>query len=361
MSERTVIPFGPQHPVLPEPIHLDLVMEDERVVQAIPQLGFIHRGLERLVKTRDYMHFVYVTERICGICSFGHSYGYSQTIERLMGIEVPMRAEYLRVIWFELSRIHSHLLWMGLAADSFGYENLFYQCWRLRERVLDIFEKTTGGRVILSACNVGGVNYDIDNSELAGISQIIQKLKRDAKPLIKALVKDRSIKDRLVGSGYLSQEDAVKLSIVGPFARASGVEEDIRMFGVGGYGELAEFKPQTSTQGDNYARVAVRCNELLQSCDIICEMIDKIPDGPICEKPKGNPPEAQGIGRVEQPRGEVVYYVKGNGTRFLERFRIRTPTSQNVAGMVQLLQGCELSEVPLNILTIDPCISCTER
>ena len=157
MGKATVIPFGPQHPVLPEPLHLDLVVEDETVIEAVPQIGFIHRGLEKLVETRDYNQFIYVAERICGICAFGHSMGYAETVEKLMGVEIPERAEYLRVIWHELSRIHSHVLWMGLAADAFGFESLFMHCWRLRERVLDIFEKTTGGRVIFSVVKVGGV------------------------------------------------------------------------------------------------------------------------------------------------------------------------------------------------------------
>ena len=157
MSQKTVIPFGPQHPVLPEPLHLDLVVEDEKVVEAIPQIGFVHRGLEKLIETRDYNQFIYVAERICGICSFGHSYGYAETVESLMGVEVPERAKFLRVIWHELSRVHSHILWLGLAADAFGYESLFMHCWRLRERVLTIFEKTTGGRVIFSAVKVGDV------------------------------------------------------------------------------------------------------------------------------------------------------------------------------------------------------------
>ena len=140
MGKATVIPFGPQHPVLPDPLHLDLVVEDEKVIEAMPQIGFVHRGLEKLVETRDYNQFIYVVERICGICAFGHSMGYAETVEQLMGVEVPDRAQALRVMWHELSRIHSHVLWLGLAADAFGFESLFMHCWRLRERVLDIFE-----------------------------------------------------------------------------------------------------------------------------------------------------------------------------------------------------------------------------
>jgi ech hydrogenase subunit E len=362
MGKRTVIPFGPQHPVLPEPIHLDLVVEDETVIEAIPQIGFIHRGLEKLVEKRDYQTYVYVTERICGICSFGHSLGYSQTVEALMGIEIPKRAEFLRIIWHELSRIHSNMLWLGLLADGFGYENLFMQCWRLRERVLDIFERTTGGRVILSACNVGGVNQDISNEDLRGIVQILDGMKGEYSELLKTFLRDRSVENRLGGIGYLSKERAQELSIVGPFARASGIAEDIRCYGYGGYGALSNFEPVTSTRGDGLARCEVRAREVLAAMDIIAELVDKIPDTPLSVNVKGSPEAGScAVSRLEQPRGECFYYAKGNGTKFLDRFRIRTPTSQNVAGMVETLQGCDLADVPLNVLTIDPCISCTER
>ena len=362
MATKTILPFGPQHPVLPEPVHFDLELEDEKVVQAIPRLGFIHRGLEKLVEKKDYTQFVFITERICGICSFGHSLGYCQTVESLMNLEIPPRAEFLRVIWHEFSRVHSHILWLGLAADGFGYENLFQQCWRVRERVLDIFEKTTGGRVILSACNVGGTLYDITDEELHGIREECEKIRRDYSAITGAFLNDRSVASRLVGVGYLSEADARNYSIVGPFARASNVNNDVRCIGDGGYGYLSEFTPILSTDGDCFGRVFVRVNEVFQSLDIIEELIDKIPEGPIMNTPKGNPePGSQASMRLEQPRGECYYYAKGNGTKFLDRMRIRTPTSENVAGMTMALAGCDLADVPMIILTIDPCISCTER
>lgn len=362
MGERTVIPFGPQHPVLPEPVHLDLVIEDERVIEAIPQIGFIHRGLEKLVEKIDYQSFVYITERICGICAFGHSLGYSETIEVLMGVEVPPRAQVLRVIWHELSRIHSHLLWLGLLADGFGFENLFMQCWRLRERVLGIFERTTGGRVILNACNVGGVNQDISNEDLRGIVLILDGMEEEYRVLLKTFLKDRSVANRLRGVGVLPNEKAVEYGVVGPFARASGVAEDVRVFGHGGYGYLQGFEPIVSNECDGYARCKVRAEEILQSIDIIRELVGKIPDGEIFVKVKGSPAKgSSSVTRLEQPRGECFYYAKGNGTKYLERFRIRTPTSDSLAGMVYTLQGCDLADVPMNILTIDPCVSCTER
>ncbi|MBP5314137.1 MAG: nickel-dependent hydrogenase large subunit [Eggerthellaceae bacterium] len=362
MAINTIIPFGPQHPVLPEPIHLDLIVEDEKVVEAIPQIGFVHRGLEKLVETKDYNQFVYIAERICGICAFGHSMGYSETIERLMNVEIPPRAVYLRGIWHELSRVHSHILWLGLVADAFGFESLFMHCWRLRERVLDIFERTTGGRVIFSVCKVGGVTRDVDAGEFVHIIQTLEGIKKDYSEIMKTFLNDTSVKSRTVGIGYLSQQSASDLSIVGPFARASNVNNDARCLGNGAYGHLSEFKPVLSTDGDCYARIKVRCEEVLQSISIIEELIASCPAGDISVPVKGNPGDGEvATNVVEQPRGECFYYAKGNGTKYLERMRMRTPTSQNIAGMVAALKDCQLADVNMIVLTIDPCISCTER
>ena len=171
MARKILIPFGPQHPVLPEPIHFDLVTEDEKVIDAIPSISYVHRGLERLVEKRDFIDFAHVADRICGLCSFMHSLGYCQAVEEIMAIEVPERALYLRTIWAELSRIHSHIFWLGVAADAFGFESLFMQALRLREPVLNIFEETTGARVILGVCKVGGVRRDIDGDSPEGDRQ----------------------------------------------------------------------------------------------------------------------------------------------------------------------------------------------
>ena len=362
MGQHSVIPFGPQHPVLPEPLHLDLVVDDEVVVEAIPQIGFVHRGLERLTQTHDYNQFIYIAERICGICAFGHSLGYAETVEALMDVEVPKRAEYLRVILHELSRVHSHILWMGLAADAFGYESLFMHCWRLRERILDLFEATTGGRVILSAVLVGGMVRDQDDAMLQTIQDRCEGIKEDYAQICDAFLEDSSVRNRLVGVGTISSADAFDLGMVGPFARASNVNNDIRCMGKGGYGDLSDFQPILETDGDCYARVKVRALEVLQSIDIINEMIEKIPDGPVFEPVKGAPADgAQACNVLEQPRGECYYYALGNGTKNLERMRMRTPTSVNLAGMSTALKGCDLADVNMIVLTIDPCISCTER
>lgn len=360
MAKRTVIPFGPQHPILPEPIHLDLVLEDEKVVEAIPSIGFIHRGLEKLAETREYPEMVYVIERICGICSFGHGLGYVTAVEGLMNIDVPDRADYLRTMWHEMSRIHSHMLWLGLMADAFGFESLFMHCWKVRERMLNLFELTTGGRVIHSVCKVGGVRKDVTQEMLERIASEVREMRKETKALTEVFLKDSSVKNRLCKVGVLSKEDAEELCAVGPVARASGVYQDLRLNGMCKYHELG-LEPVIEHDGDCYARCKVRIHELYQSFDIVEKITQTLPEGEIEVAVKGPAPKGEFMMRLEQPRGEAFYYVKGNDTKHLERMRVRTPTNMNIPALVKMLQGCDLADVPVIILTIDPCISCTER
>ncbi|GHU54999.1 NADH dehydrogenase [Clostridia bacterium] len=356
---RTVIPFGPQHPVLPEPIHLDLVLEDEKVVEAIPRIGYVHRGLELLVQKKDFKQYVFVAERICGICSFMHGMGYCCAIENIMDIKVPERADFLRTLWSELSRMHSHMLWLGLWADAFGFESLFMHSWRLREKILDIFEQTTGGRVIFSVCEIGGVKKDIDAETLKNISSKIDEIKKDALEFSKVFYKDKTVAVRTVDVGILTKEQAFALGAVGPMARGSGLSQDLRSTGYAAYGQV-DFEPIFETDGDCYARTAVRIREFFQSADIIKQCIGKMPEGEIRQKVTGKP-NGEYFMRLEQPRGEVLYYAKANGTDFLDRVRVRTPTFANIPAMLETLKNSQLADVPLLILTIDPCISCTER
>ncbi|MCX7922826.1 MAG: nickel-dependent hydrogenase large subunit [Clostridia bacterium] len=356
---RSVIPFGPQHPVLPEPLHLKLVMEDEKIVEAIPAIGYVHRGLEKLTEVKEYTQNVFVVERICGICSFMHAMAYCQGIESLMEIQIPDRARYLRVIWAELHRIHSHLLWLGLLADAFGFESLFMQVWRNREKVMDIMEETAGSRVIISTNAIGGTRRDISKDMLLKIRVIVDEIKEDMKQLEPVFFNDYTVKHRLVGVGVLTSEDAYSLGAVGPMARASGISQDLRTTGYAAYGEL-DFEPVVEKDGDSYARTMVRLKEVYQSVSLIKQAIANIPEGEISVPVKGNP-NGEVIARVEQPRGEVLYYLKGNGTKNLERLRVRTPTFANIPTLLKMLPGSQLADVPVLILTIDPCISCTER
>ena len=360
MSRRSLIPFGPHHPVLPEPLHLDLILEDEIVVEAIPNIGYVHRGLEKLVERKDFHEFVYVAERICGICSFMHGMGYCMNIEHMMGIEVPERAVFLRTLWAECSRIHSHLLWLGLAADAIGFESLFMHCWRLREYILDVFDLTTGARVIFSVCKVGGVRKDIDDEKMKRVLEAADKINDGVKELERVFLVDKSISHRFSGVGVLSKEQAIALGAVGPVARASGVMFDVRNSGYAAYPHL-DLAVQTDTAGDCLARTRVRINEIYESIRLIRKCTEIMPKSDIISVKVTGTPNGESFIRLEQPRGEIVYYAKGNGTKHLDRVAVRTATFANVPALLEMLVGVELADVPVVITTIDPCISCVER
>lgn len=360
MPQRAIVPFGPQHPVLPEPIHLDLELLDEKVVQALPSVGYVHRGLELLSERYEYLDMPYVAERICGICSFIHGKGYCLAIEQLMGIEAPPRAVYLRTIWGEISRIHSHLLWLGLTADAFGFESLFHHCWRIREAIVDIIEETCGGRVIFGTCKVGGVRRDVDADTLRRVDRKLREVEAEYNQVAGIFRNDATVKKRTVGIGILGKADAIALGAVGPVLRGSGHKQDMRKLGYCAYNEL-DWEPISEEAGDCYARCEVRLKEVNQSFDLIRQCIAKMPSGEIEVSVRGKKPEGEVLKRLEQPRGEVCYYVKASGKKNLDRFRVRTPTFANIAPLVHMLKGCDFADVPVIVLTIDPCVSCTER
>ena len=356
---KTVIPFGPQHPVLPEPLQLKLVMDDDKIIEALPAIGYVHRGLEKLAELKDFNQTVYIVERVCGICSFMHSMAYCRGIEDMMNVTVPERADYLRVIWAEIARLQSHFLWLGLLADAFGFESLFYETWRYREKILDLMEMTTGNRVIISANKVGGVTKDMTEDHLKKILKTVDELEKDLNAAEDVFINNYTVKKRLVGIGVLTNEDAKEYSVVGPMARGSGINFDFRNTGYSAYKYL-DFVPAVEKDGDCYARCLVRIKEMHTSFDLIRQAVQKIPQGDISVKVMGFP-KGEAVSRLEQPRGEAIYYVKGNGTKNLERLKIRTPTFTNIPSLLKMLPGSNLQDVPILVLTIDPCISCTER
>jgi ech hydrogenase subunit E len=359
MAVKTVLPFGPQHPVLPEAIQLRITLEDENIGQVLPALGYIHRGIEKAGEKNDYPLNVYLVERICGICSATHGLAYCMAVEKLLGIEPPPRANYLRVVWTELHRLHSHLLWLGLLADAFGFESLFMQIWRIREMVMDVLEKTAGNRVIISVNTLGGVRRDMTDEQIEETLNTLAECERQLNGILPVILEDYTVRKRTVGKGVLTAEQALRLGAVGPTLRASGVAQDVRMTGYAAYGEL-DFQPVVEQAGDSYARTVVRARECFQTIDLIRQALQRLPQGDIQNKPRGNP-NGKAIARVEAPRGELMYFVVGNGTKNLERMRVRTPTLANVPTLLEMLPGAEFADVPVITLSIDPCISCTER
>jgi ech hydrogenase subunit E len=244
-------------------------------------------------------------------------------------------------------------------ADGFGFEALFMHSWRIREKILDIIEETTGGRVIFGSAKVGGVRRDVSDENLKIILKKLKDYEKEIKEITDVFINDSSVKHRLVGVGVLTKDEAHKLGAVGPTMRGSGIAQDMRKLGYAAYKEI-EFAPIIETAGDSYSRCVVRIKELYQSIDMIRQCVEKIQPGAIDVKVTGTP-NGEFFARTEQPRGEVIYYAKADGSKNLQRLRVRTPTFSNIPPLVKLLPGCELADVPVLVLTIDPCISCTER
>jgi ech hydrogenase subunit E len=357
----TVIPFGPQHPVLAEPVQLELRVEDEVVREAAVGLGFVHRGIETEAERRTFDDDVLLLERVCGICSVAHAVAYASAVEALAGVTVPRRARLLRLLWFELTRIHSHLLWLGIAPDSIGFEALFQGCWRVRERVLDVFEATAGNRVILGVVALGGVRRDIADGDLPGVLDGLDRVAAGLDDLAPFVLDNDAVARRLTGTGVLSCADAVALGVVGPTARASGIPCDVRRTGYLAYDELP-VTPVTAEAGDAMARVLVRWQEIGQSIELCRAAVAHLrgEPGPLRARV---PPVLRGetVARVEAPRGELLYFVAADGGERPARVRVRTTTFANLPAVLRLLPGAQLADVPLILLSIDPCLSCTER
>jgi Ni,Fe-hydrogenase III large subunit len=357
----TIVPFGPQHPVLAEPIQLELTLRDEVVVEVVPGLGYVHRGIEVASEQRTFSEDLPLLERICGICSVAHAVAYAQAVEAIAGIEIPRRARLLRTFWFELTRIHSHLLWLGLAADAIGFEALFQSCWRIRERVLDLFDLTAGNRVILGVVALGGVRRDLPLSMQPAVTAALDDVEHGLAELAPFVVGNEATALRLAGVAYIGREEAVSLGLVGPTARASGVRADVRTSGYAAHDELP-LEPVVEEAGDALARTVVRWRELFDSLRLCREALDRLRGLPWqLAVPVPRRLRGEATSRVEAPRGELFYYVAADGGAHPSRVRVRTPTFANLAAVVRMLPGTQLAAVPVGLLSIDPCLSCTER
>jgi len=358
---RSTIQFGPQHPLWVEPLRMKLTMDGEIVKDCELEAGYCHRGLEKKFEW-DYNKGAYLSERICGICTQHHSTCYCTAVEGTMNLQIPRRAAVIRTIMLELERLHSHLLAIGLTLESVGFENLFMLCFRNREIVLDMFERTTGNRVLHGINIVGGCTRNVGPEmakELSDFCDIMEQRCNDLKDMI---LKSYTIKERMQGVGVMTEAMAKELCVVGPVARGSGVPYDIRTVAPYLlYGEL-KMKPITETSGDCWARSVVRVRELFQSIDLLRQLIPMLAEAgeDIFAKSK-TLPETESFARVEAPRGELFYYAKGKKSKEMDRIKVRTSTYGNGLGFMPMIKGSHLADVGLITITFDPCIGCFDR
>ncbi|MBK6937484.1 MAG: nickel-dependent hydrogenase large subunit [Chitinophagaceae bacterium] len=362
MAKQYEIPIGAQHISLLEPLHFKFTTENEKIVNTEANVFYVHRGIEQACVTKfKFRQVSFVVGRVCGLCSISHSTAYSQVAEKLLKIDIPIRAKYLRMLVIELDRIHSHLLCLSHVAENSGFEALFMKTMQYREFSMELLEAVCGNRIQYDFAIVGGVSRDLKPE----VGQTILKRLKTFMPQLEEIVDifktnwTLSLKNK--GAGIINKEMVYRLNAVGPFARAAGVPIDVR-------NETEDLLPWkevgfevvTETSGDVYARNLVRLKELYVSIRIIENIINGLPESALITETKAFP-EGEATVRLEAPRGELFYYAKGNKTQVLERLKIKAPTFSNVAAMRAAFEGNEYASAPAIIASYDPCLSCTAR
>jgi NADH-quinone oxidoreductase subunit D len=359
--ERFTIPIGPQHPALKEPGHFVFTVDGEIVTGASVRLGYAHRGIEKAAESRNWVQNLYLLERICGICSHTHATAYCLGVEKLAGVIAPPRAQAIRVLVAELERIHSHLLWLGVAAHQAGFDTLFMYSWRDRETVMDILEQLTGNRVNYSANILGGVKFDVGEQIVDSVLRGLDFLEERTRHYLEIVTGDRIFLRRTRGIGVMMREKAERLGVTGPTARASGVSRDLRVDAP--YVAYGDYPVQVVVEnaGDLEARFVVRLKELLATFRLIRALLDRMPDGELRNRMPRRIAAGETISRIEAPRGELFYFIQSNGGDQPTRIKVRTPTLSNMASVTQLAVGHQLADIPVLLAGIDPCFSCNDR
>ncbi len=358
---KITIPIGPQHPLLKEPVAFTLTLEGEYVTESTMRLGYVHRGIERLCQERTYIQNVHLLERVCGICSHVHTTTYCQGVEALLGLDVPQRGLYLRALLCELERIHSHLLWMGVLAHNIGFDTIFMYSWRDREISLDMMEDLSGGRVSHGVNIIGGVRIDLTDAHRDTLLHNLDQLEKQVESLLGVVEHERTLQVRTRGIGYLSPEQIRRYCVVGPVARASGLDVDLRRdIPRPPYDKLA-FKVPVRHEGDVWARTLVRMQETVESVHLCRQILDTLPDGPVSVRAPRRVPAGEVISRSEAPRGEVIYYIRSNGSDKPARVKVRTPTLTTLVTLPEQLQDIAMADVSVVLSGVDLCIACADR
>ncbi|MEE8360095.1 MAG: nickel-dependent hydrogenase large subunit [Candidatus Omnitrophota bacterium] len=360
MSRKVVIPIGPYHTLQEEPEYYQLTVDGETVVDIDVRIGYVHRGIEKLAEAKSYDKILFLVERICGICSTSHPMVSVLAIEDIGGTEVPERAHYIRTLVCELERLHSHLLWLGLAGHFLGYKTVWMWAWKYREIVCDTFEIITGNRQNYGMMKVGGVRRDIEDEYMPALLKGMDDLLKAVDMFKGVVLDDPVLGARLRGIGVLSREDAIQYSALGPTSRSSGVDKDVRRDEPYAAYDWVKWDVITQTDGDVFSKAVVRILEMYESVSIIRQCLQKMPKGPIDSNPK-EIPIGEGIAHTEAPRGEVFHYVKSDGTNSPVRYKVRAPTFMNFPTFKATVVGETISDATIILAAIDPCYCCTER
>ena len=358
------IPIGPQHPAIHEPVMLKIYADGEEVVHAEVNTGYNHRGVEKLMEKNSFYKDKFLSSRVCGICNTVHENCYTRAVEYLAGLEPSPRAKYIRVLAMELERIHSHMIINAIMAEVIGFDTLFMYIMRDRELVMKAKEILTGNRVEAEIHMFGGVRRDIDDVKKDKIMDILKKLEPRLKYYRKLFEEDPTINSRLAEIGILKPETVLGYSLLGPILRGSGIKSDVRAEDkYDAYGEIP-WTVITRPEGDSLARMLVRWDEALESLEICKYILEHLPQGPAVVDERKLPrvfPPGESYARVEAPRGELVYYINSVGGANPYRVKIRTPSAVNIINSAFSYVGHSIADVPVILVSYDPCISCMER
>lgn len=354
-----ILPIGPIHPGLKEPLRLKLQTEGEKVIKAEIEYGYVHRGIEKIIEGKNWQKAIYLCERICGICSYEHTQTFAESIEKISGVEAPLRAQFLRVITNELDRIQSHLLANSTYFKCLEHETLFMQVLDMREYVMDSIELLTGNRVNMGWNVVGGVKMDADEKFFNPILKNL-KIVEEKFPLTRELFAEGpAVALRSKDVGKMTKKEAIRGRAVGPIGRGSGIKYDFREEHYT-YKDYFDFKTIWRKEGDNYARTLNRFDEIPESISLIRQAIENMPKGDI------RVPVDVKTGFItyknEAPRGEVTYMVETNGN-LIKNISIRTPSISNIDACAKymLKDVATIADAVATYASSDPCIACAER
>ncbi len=363
-TEEIQINMGPQHPATHGVLRLELKLDGEIVVEATPHIGYLHRGIEKIAENRTYTQIIPLTDRLDYTCSLVNNWAYVLTVEKIAGIPVPERAEYIRVIMTELARINSHLVTMGVSGMDSGAFTIWFYCIRDREMIWDLFEMVFGARLTHNYMRFGGVSQDLSEGFIEKTREFCNYLEPKIDEYEDLLLNNYIFLKRNRNVGSVSKDDAIDFGLTGPQLRASGVNWDLRKNDPYSIYERFDFEIPIGTIGDNWDRAKVRLDEIRQSIRITRQALNGIPAGEI--KTPGLPrlikPEpGEAYGRIEGPRGEYGFYIVSDGSSKPYRCKFKSPGFSNISVLPLILKGLTVPDTALVIGSLDPCFAEVDR
>ncbi|MEE8201483.1 MAG: NADH-quinone oxidoreductase subunit D [Candidatus Acidoferrales bacterium] len=354
-GDEIILNMGPQHPATHGVLRVKLRLDGEKVIGSECIIGYLHRGVEKIGENRTYQQFAPYVDRTDYVAAVSNGLGYCEAVEKLLGVEAPPRARWVRTLLTELQRIASHLLWLGTHALDMGAMTPIFYTFREREEILKIFEKYCGARLTTHAFRIGGLQYETYD----GFEEDVKRFSRDLDSKIdeyeELLTENRIWIGRTRNVGVLSAQDAIDLGVTGPVLRGSGVKWDIRKaFPYAAYDQF-EFDIPTGQNGDTYDRYLVRLEEMRQSRRIVLQAVDSIPEGPILARVGKviKPPPGEVYHSIEAPKGELGYYIVSDATTTPYRLRIRPPSFINLEAFDRMIRGHLVADVVAIIGTLD--------